>query len=56
MKQTQICLTLTGKTLKEDLEILEKYRPYVDMVELRGDFLQDDENLYMRIFQQQQSS
>lgn len=50
MKQTQICLTLTGKTLKEDLEILEKYRPYVDMVELRGDFLQDDENLYMRNF------
>ena len=45
MSQPLICLTLTGKTLKEDVEIIEKYREYIDVVELRADFLNDDERL-----------
>ncbi len=50
MKRPQICLTLTGKTLQENLKTIEKYRKYIDMVELRGDFLEPDESLYMRKF------
>ncbi len=50
MELPKICLVLTGKTLKEDLEILNKYRKYIDMVELRVDHLDDDERLYVRRF------
>lgn len=50
MERPKICLTLTGKTIKEDLELIEKYRNYVDIVELRGDFLEDDERLHIRKF------
>ena len=50
MAQPLICLTLTGKTLKEDIEILEKYRNYIDVAELRADFLTDDERLVIRKF------
>lgn len=38
MESPKICLTLTGKTLAENLELLNKYRSYVDMAELRVDF------------------
>ena len=50
MSQPLICLTLTGKTLKEDIDILEKYRNYIDVAELRADFLTDDERLVIRKF------
>lgn len=50
MESPKICLTLTGKTLAEDLELLNKYRSYVDMAELRVDFLNQDERLYARRF------
>jgi len=50
MAQPLICLTLTGKTLSEDLEIAEKYRQYVDLVELRVDWLEEDERLNVRDF------
>lgn len=50
MERAKMCLTLTGKTLLEDVEILEKYRKYIDMVELRGDFLLEDERLCIRRF------
>jgi 3-dehydroquinate dehydratase/shikimate dehydrogenase len=40
---SKICLVLTGKTLAIDLEILERYRPYIDLVELRGDYLIPEE-------------
>ena len=46
----QICLCLTGKTIKEDLELLEKYRSYIDIAELRVDQLTNDERLYVRKF------
>ena len=50
MESPKVCLTLTEKTLAEDLELLNKYRSYVDMAELRVDFLNQDERLYARRF------
>jgi 3-dehydroquinate dehydratase/shikimate dehydrogenase len=41
---------LTGKTLERDLEILEKYRRYIDLAELRVDCLDPDERFLIRRF------
>jgi 3-dehydroquinate dehydratase/shikimate dehydrogenase len=41
---------MTAKTLERDLEILEKYRKYADMAELRVDCLDPDERLSIRRF------
>jgi 3-dehydroquinate dehydratase/shikimate dehydrogenase len=46
----KICLCLTGKTLARDLEILEKYRKYTDIAELRADCLDPDERFQLRRF------
>jgi 3-dehydroquinate dehydratase/shikimate dehydrogenase len=46
----KICLCLTAKTLKRDLEILEKYRKYIDVAELRVDYLDPDERFLIRSF------
>ncbi|WP_461247395.1 type I 3-dehydroquinate dehydratase [Treponema sp. R6D11] len=46
----KICLCLTAKTLQKNLEILEKYRKYTDIAELRVDCLNADERLYIRSF------
>jgi len=46
----KICLSLTAKTLAQDLEILKKYRNYIDLVELRVDCLDPDERLQIRGF------
>ena len=46
----KICLSLTEKTLAMDLEVLEKYRKYVDIAELRVDCLDPDERLLIRRF------
>lgn len=46
----KICLCLTGKTLARDMEILDKYRQYVDLAELRVDFLDPDERFLIRRF------
>ena len=46
----KICLCLTGKTIKRDLEILEKYRKFVDVAELRVDCLDSDDRLSIRRF------
>lgn len=50
MEKPKICLTLTGKTIKEDLELVRRYRPYVDLLELRADYLDADESLHIRKF------
>lgn len=50
MARPLVCLCLTGKTLEEDLSIVEKYRDYLDVVELRVDFLEQDERLKIRDF------
>ncbi|GHU02586.1 3-dehydroquinate dehydratase [Spirochaetia bacterium] len=47
---SRVCLCLTGKTIARDLEILEKYRKYVDIAELRVDCLDDDEQFQIRRF------
>ena len=46
----KICLSLTGKTLARDLEILDRNRKYVDLAELRVDCLDSDERLLLRRF------
>jgi len=46
----KICLCLTAKTLGRNLEILDKYRKYTDMAELRVDCLNPDERLLIRRF------
>jgi 3-dehydroquinate dehydratase/shikimate dehydrogenase len=50
MDRPLICLTLTGKTLAEDLALVNKYRASIDIAELRGDFLDGDERLLIREF------
>lgn len=45
-----ICLTLTGKTLQENVDTYRQYKNYVDIVELRADFLQENEQFYVRKF------
>ncbi len=52
MDRPKICLTLTGATLAEDLKTLDKYRDYVDIAELRADFLNDDDRLVVKRFPQ----
>jgi 3-dehydroquinate dehydratase/shikimate dehydrogenase len=46
----KLCLCLTAKTIDRNLEILNKYRKFTDIAELRVDCLEDDERLYVRRF------
>jgi 3-dehydroquinate dehydratase/shikimate dehydrogenase len=46
----KICLCLTAKTIDRDLEILNKYRKFADIAELRVDCLDPDEQLLIRRF------
>ena len=50
MNQPLVCMTLTGKTLEENLKLVKKYEKYIDIVELRVDFLTEDEQLNARRF------
>ena len=50
MNQPLVCMTLTGKTLNENLKLVKKYEKYIDIVELRVDHLDEDEQLYARRF------
>lgn len=50
MAKPLVCLCLTAKTMAEDLELIEKYRKYIDIAELRVDFLDEDERLNVRGF------
>jgi len=49
----KICLCLTAKTLERNLEILNKYRKYADMAELRVDCLEPNERFLIRRFPEQ---
>ncbi len=53
MNRPKICLTLTGRTIKEDLALIAKYRNYIDLAELRVDFLDEDETFKIRSFPEQ---
>ncbi|GMO46340.1 MAG: type I 3-dehydroquinate dehydratase [Termitinemataceae bacterium] len=46
----KICLCLTGKTIERNLAVLEKHRKYIDIAELRADYLCADEHFYIRKF------
>ncbi|MCL1991358.1 MAG: type I 3-dehydroquinate dehydratase, partial [Spirochaetes bacterium] len=46
----KICLCLTASTIKRNLEIVNKYRNFADIVELRVDCLDPDERLGIRHF------
>jgi len=46
----KICLSLTGKTIQQNLDILKKYRKFIDIAELRADCLAPDERLQIRRF------
>ncbi|HUX42981.1 MAG TPA: type I 3-dehydroquinate dehydratase [Rectinemataceae bacterium] len=48
----RICLSLTGRTIAEDLAVLDLYRGQIDLVELRADFLEMGEMLNLRAFPQ----
>jgi len=50
MGKPLICMTLTGKTLAEDAEYAKKYAGKIDLVELRVDCLNEEEQLYVRRF------
>jgi 3-dehydroquinate dehydratase/shikimate dehydrogenase len=50
---SKLCLCLTAKTLERDLVILEKYRKYADIAELRVDCLDPDERFLIRRFPEQ---
>ncbi len=50
MNPPLICMTLTGKTLQEDLELVKKYGKQIDLVELRVDHLNEEEQLYVKKF------
>lgn len=50
MVQPLICLILTGKTLEEDVQLAKKYEKLVDVVELRVDYLNEEEQLHVRKF------
>ena len=39
MNQPLICMTLTGKTLEDDLKLVKRYEKQIDLVELRVDYL-----------------
>ena len=49
----KICLCLTAKTLARNLEVLDKYRKHIDMVELRVDCLEPNERFLIRSFPEQ---
>jgi 3-dehydroquinate dehydratase/shikimate dehydrogenase len=49
----KLCLCLTAKTIDRNLEILNKYRKYADMAELRVDCLEPNERFLIRRFPEQ---
>jgi len=46
----RICLSLTGRTISENLAVLDLYRGQIDLVELRADYLAMGEMLDLRAF------
>ncbi|UTC65582.1 type I 3-dehydroquinate dehydratase [Treponema sp. OMZ 788] len=47
---TKVCLVLTEKTIEKNLSALEKYKKLIDIAELRVDYLNQSEILYLRNF------
>jgi len=51
--KTKICLVLNAPTIRENLELVERYRQWIDVAELRVDCLVPDERLQFRGFPEQ---
>ena len=50
MNAPLVCLTLTGKTLEENRQLVNKYSKLIDIAELRVDHLTEEDQLYARRF------
>lgn len=50
MDKPLVCMTLTGKTLEENYKLVKKYEKQIDLVELRADYLNEDEQLFIKRF------
>ncbi|HPS43785.1 MAG TPA: type I 3-dehydroquinate dehydratase, partial [Treponemataceae bacterium] len=48
--KTKVCLVLNAPTLRENLALVDLYRHWIDVVELRVDCLSPDERLQFRGF------
>ena len=48
--KSKICLVLTEETIEKNLKLFEKYRKYIDLLELRVDFLSSDEIFHVYKF------
>ena len=46
----KICLVLTENTIEKNIQLIERYRSWIDIVELRADFLEPQELLHLRTF------
>lgn len=51
--KSKICLVLTESTLEKNRALLEQYRNWIDIAELRVDFLEQNELLNLRAFPSQ---
>ncbi len=49
-KKSKLCLTVTEPTIKEAVAVVDRYKKNLDMVELRADYLADDEIGYASAF------
>jgi len=49
-KKGLLCLSLTESTIRRNIELTEKYRGKIDIVELRADFLKESEYKYIDKF------
>ena len=46
----KVCLVLTENTIEKNIQLIERYRYWIDIVELRADFLDPQELLHIRTF------
>lgn len=46
----KVCLVLTENTIDKNIQLIERYRQWIDIVELRADFLDPQELLHIRTF------
>jgi 3-dehydroquinate dehydratase/shikimate dehydrogenase len=49
-EKSRICLSLTAPTLEQDLRLVDSRRPFIDMVEVRADFLESGEFAHLPSF------
>lgn len=50
MQRPLVCMSLTGSSLEEDVKLTKEYEKYIDLVELRVDYLSSEEQLNVRKF------